>query len=208
MRRLLHICTSLTLLLCGQSTALSAMLFCPHAASMRTVAASTAQHVEHAAVAQAHEEQRDKTHDCCLQEKSRDDSGASHCPMSKGSKNEPEHPPTQTVPATDADRHAQQEREPTAKEPEATPSALDNAQTFGQPSTSCSHCLRRPGQPPASFLTRELGRDRRDAGSLAPTETRPLSPPAFSFAPRIIPSQGAPSGQRTRLHILNSILLI
>lgn len=84
------------------------------------------------------------------------------------------------------------------------------AGSFDAPaSSSCTHCLSRPGQTPVYTHARQQHNPRRDSTAPAPRLAVTHAPPAAQFIPAHLPrTRGAPPGQRARRHVLHSIFLI
>ena len=89
---------------------------------------------------------------------------------------------------------------------QSAPAAQENAGRFGQPATSCAHCVGRSDLP-ATRITAPGPNQKKQDVDPAPV-AKALAPLVASFAPPVAARQHAPPTASTRRHLLVSVFII
>ena len=179
MRRLLLIGITCALTSGGWAGALAAVV-CPHAGAASGAA----------------------SHDCC---RSQDGGEAASCPMRFAESGDAD----RRRPRADDEHGASpaSHEGPRAEAVESSPRAKSVA-ALGRRADYCAHCVSRRLPPPAATKVSAPEAAKRGDNCEGPRAEKLPAPSAVAFVREVIPSQGAPPGGATRLHVLNSVFLV
>ena len=139
-------------------------------------------------------------------------SQASCCPEQDEAHGEPQadgaHSSHQQVEDVDEHCASRAHEEGGAISPSSDERRASSLSFAAQRSSSCTHCLGRPKNAPASQLARDKNEQRRDDEQSVKPAPKPLASELRPFVPAIIPNQGSPPGDPSRRRLMLGTLLI